>query len=452
MCLRYLLIVSLCAFRVSAQEKAEPSAAMTQILERLNTLEKDNRELIQQVRLLREEVAARSSNPPVNQPPADNAALDERLTIQENRTAEQAQTKVEAEHKLPVQLTGALLFNAFANSASRGALDNASYGLLSGPNRSGATVRQTLLGLRFQGPELPGGGRINGDLTMDFWAGPPNPSASWLRIRRAEIGFEWKNRSFFVGQDKPLISPYQPDSFAEVGIPPLAGAGNLWLWLPQVRYEERIALGQNSGLTAQVAVLQTQERYTASTNSYPASLEPARPALEGRIAFWHKFDDTRKFEIAPGFHFSSTHVVAQSVGSHLASLDWLVTPGSRFEWKGTLFRGQNAAGLGTLGNGFTIDYDGVAHPIEISGGWSQAAFFITPRLTFNLFGGIENNHPLSAANPGTAARNFTYASNIMYRFGPNVVVSLEALQLRSHLFSGAAEVHNHYDVAFGYLF
>src|SRR5258708_629276 len=134
MCLRYLLILSFCAFRVSAQEKAEPSATMTQILERLNTLENDNRELIQQVRLLREEVAAaRSSNPSVNQPPADNATLDERLTIQENRTAEQAQTKLEAEHKLPIQLTGALLFNVFANSANKGGLTAASYGLLSGP-------------------------------------------------------------------------------------------------------------------------------------------------------------------------------------------------------------------------------------------------------------------------------------------------------------------------------
>ena len=115
------------------------------------------------------------------------SSVAERVTVEENRTAEQAQTKVEAANKFPIQLTGTLLFNAFANSANPGKESASDYGLLAGPNRSGATLRQTLLGFDFQGPALPGGGRVNGSLTMDFFAGYADPGANWFRLRRADV-------------------------------------------------------------------------------------------------------------------------------------------------------------------------------------------------------------------------------------------------------------------------
>src|SRR5258708_3766506 len=139
--LRLPLVLSIFAFQLYSQEKTDSQAVMNQILERLNTLEKDNRELIQEVRTLRQELDA--SRAP--------SSVAERVTVEENRTAEQAQTKVEAANKFPIQLTGTLLFNAFANSANPGKESASDYGLLAGPNRSGATLRQTLLGFDFQG-------------------------------------------------------------------------------------------------------------------------------------------------------------------------------------------------------------------------------------------------------------------------------------------------------------
>ena len=114
---------------------------------------------------------------------------------------------------------------------------------------------------------------------MDFWGGSSAPSAQLPRFRRGDISFDWNKRSISFRQDKPLISPYQPDSLAEVGVPPLAGAGNLWLWLPQVRYEERIHLNGNSGLTGQAALMQTDETYATLPDSFSSSLESSRPAL-----------------------------------------------------------------------------------------------------------------------------------------------------------------------------
>jgi len=286
---------------------------------------------------------------------------------------------------------------------------------------------------------------------MDFWAGNPNPGSNWLRLRRADLSLEWRNRTFTVGQDKPLISPYQPDSLAEVGIPPLAGAGNLWFWLPQARYEERLHFGANNRLTGQVALMQTGESYATVPAEYSNSLELARPAVEGRFAFWHKFDDVRRLEIGSGFHASSTHVAGASVPSRIASLDWRIVPFSKLTFTGTVYKGQNVANLGALGNGFTILENDTVRPVHSSGGWTQVSVPVTNRLTLNLFGGIEDDRAAYSAAYGIV-RDVSYASNFMYHLGPNVVISLEALQMRGRSFSGTREIHNHYDLALGYLF
>ena len=440
-------------FRLCAQQSTDSQAVMLQIVQRLDALERQNRELLEEVHALKQQLAnsAARGTPELTSPAEEKNSVDDRITVAEHRIAEQAQTKVEASQKFPISLDGMLLFNAFANTGAPETQRPGEYGLLTGPSSAGATVRQTILGLQFQGPTLPGDGRVNGFLSMDFWAPSPNPSSSWLRIRRAAISLDWDKRSFMVGQEKPLISPYQPDSLAQVGIPPLAGAGNLWLWLPQARYEERLHFGANSGLTAQVAAIQTGDNYQKVPAEYLPSLELARPALEGRFAFWHKFDDVRRIEIAPSFHVGSTHVAGSSVPSRLVSLDWHITPISKLDITGTAFTGENVAGLGALGNGFTISPTDVVRPVHSAGGWSQLAFPLTSRLTFNVFGGLEDDNG-TYFNPYSIARNLTYASNIMYRLAPNVLVSFEALQMRTRSISGISEIHNNYDLALGYLF
>ena len=209
-----LLLVLAMSFRASA-ESARPDATLTEYYAGWMRSSGENRELLNQVHELREQLnpvqAKQDLNRDQNQ---DQGTLEERVEVNEARVADQAQTKVEASQKFPLSLNGMLLFNAFANSQGDGM---SGYGLLTGPARTGATVRQTLLGLDFHGPALPWGGHVNGSLMMDFWAGGPEPGASWLRIRRADLSFEWANRTFSVGQDQPLISPYQPDSLTEVG-------------------------------------------------------------------------------------------------------------------------------------------------------------------------------------------------------------------------------------------
>jgi hypothetical protein len=441
----YLLLVLAMASQSFAQESTRPDATLTEILRRLDALEHENRELLQQVHELREQLNPAQAKQDQGQ---EQGTLDERVAVNEGRIADQAQTKVEASQKFPLSLNGMLLFNAFANSRADG---TTGYGLLTGPERSGATVRQTLLGLDFHGPALPWGGRVRGSLMMDFWGGFAEPGRSWLRLRRADLSLDWPNRTFSVGQDKPVISPYSPDSLAEVGIPPLAGSGNLWLWLPQARYEERVRLGTSSGLTGQIALIETDEAYTTAPPQYSGNLAQARPAVEGRLAFWHKFDDVRRFDLGSGFHTSQTHVGGKSVDSRIATLDWLFVPSSHLQFTGTLYKGTNVSGLGALGNGFGANRYGGVEAVESGGGWAQISAPLTKRLTWNLFSGFENDHGQYLPYDNIV-RNFSYASNLAYRLSPNVIVSFESLQMRAHRQSGLGTVHNHYDLALAYLF
>jgi len=140
-----------------------------------------------------------------------------------------------------------------------------------------------------------------------------------------------------------------------------------------------------------------------------------------------------------------------SVDSRVGSFDWLFIPASFLQFSGTIYTGQNVAGLGALGNGFTVTRNHGIQPVHSTGGWAQVAFPITSRLTFNVFSGIENDRsPFFYST--NIVHNWTYASNLMYHVGPNVVVSLEALQMRTRSFLDVGALQNHYDLAVGYLF
>src|SRR5262249_19693725 len=279
----------------------------------LDRLESENRELRQELRELREQMRPAAPAPP-------DQAVQERLDIEEHRTAELAQVKVEASQRFPIRLTGMALVNSFYNSKSNGGLDNPA---VASPARGGAvggaTWRQSIIGLDYRGPETLWNGKIHGSAFMDFFNGTITGLDNVLRLRTASFGIDWKTRSLTIAQDKPIISPRDPDSLAQVGLPPLSGAGNLWWWNPQIRFEQRIGLGDRSGVNAKIGLFETSEREARVPSNFAASLERIRPGLEGRFEYFRSFGDAARLEIAPGFHTSTTHVAAGSVPSSVFS-------------------------------------------------------------------------------------------------------------------------------------
>ncbi len=85
------------------------------------------------------------------------------------------------------------------------------------------------------------------------------------------------------------------------------------------------------------------------------------------------------------------------------------------------------------------------------GGWSQLAFEITPRLTWNMFGGLQAPST-EGLQVGAISHDYSYASNLIFRLAPNVLVSAEALQQRTGYVGQTHTIRDHYDLAIGYLF
>ena len=460
-----LLALVLIPHILPAQEKSE----FQQILERLDRLETENRNLSAEVHALRDQLAASRGAPASQQaPPAASAAnapqpsatpsaapsatpLDERVAVNERRIDELAQTKVESSQKLPVSLTGMVLFNSFLNGKGNGGFEDP-LAASSRPSQAvgGASLAQSVIGLTFRGPQIFGGGRVSGSLYMDLWAGSSSSLNHTLRLRTGTVQIDWKNQTLTFGQDKPLISPRDPTSLAQVAFSPLTGAGNLWLWQPQVRFEQRVGFGEDAGLRAQIGVYETGEPSSGLNSEYSGALSPSRPALEGRFELWRRLGKSGRIEIAPGFHTSTSHVLGFSVPSHLFSLDWFVQPVSKVQITGMFFDGQNVAGLGGLQQGFTVLYRTVL-PVRAAGGWTQFSYLATKRLTFNVYSGQESDHPEDLA-AGEITRNFVFAGNAIYRLGSNVLLGLEAAQIRTLYLAQPNRHNNHYDLALGYLF
>ena len=433
---------------------AQDRAAYQQILERLDRLEKQNRELLEQVSALRQDLAAARGAPEAAAPAPPAAELQERSAMQQQQIEDLAQSKVESSQRFPIRLTGMALFNTYVNSAFNGGNQNATVASQApGTERGGATMRQTVLGLEYRGPATVWGGKVHGSLFMDFFGGTGQLLDQEMRFRTGSINIDWKSRSIMAGVEKPIFSPREPNSLAQVGVSPLTGAGNLWLWLPQVRFEQRFRLGDQTGVRAQLGLIATREGLAIQGGSYVPQLSTsARPGLEGRFEFFHG-GEGRRVEIAPGFHTSSTHVADTSVPSHLFSLDWFAKPVSGIELSGAFFHGRNLMHLGTGGirQGFVVLADGVARPVQSQGGWAQLSWIATRRLSFNFFGGEQNDRDRDLP-AGRIGLNRKFGANFFYRLAPNVLTSFEASQLRTNYIGLGDRLYNHYDLSFAYLF
>ncbi len=444
-CCTVALVFTVCAAGQTGPE-------LRGILERLDRLEAQNRELAGEVEKLKTELAAARGDVPASAP-----TLAERVAVEETRTAEQAQSKVGASERFPIRITGMALFNTYLNSANSGSSAFPTVAA-SGPASGGATFRQTTVGLEYNGPVTVWDGKVSGAVSMDFYGGSGRTLDQIFRLRTATIGIGWKTRSVMAGLDRSLLSLRDPESLAQVGVSPLTGAGNLWLWLPQVRVEQDFALGESSGIRVQTALVQTNEANALYGGPYPSSpvasayataVAPARPGTEGRVEFFSGTD--RRIEIAPAFHHSISHVAGGSAPSDIFSVDWLARIGTPLEFSGSMFSGTNTATLGGLQQGVVVVAPGKAYAIRATGGWGQLTWHTRPNLWFNLFTGQEDPRN-SQLRAGAIGRNFAYGANVFLRLAPNVLTSFEAYQYRTSYIPGGTLLSNHYDLGFAYRF
>jgi len=444
---------------VHAPLLAQDATDSRAIVDRLDRLERQNQALTEEVRQLREQLKAlqATATPPPAAPLAAPSNTEDALAIQQARIDEQEQSKVEAAHKLPIRITGMALFNAYSDNHADAGLYSGTAASTPGRAAAGGSLNESIVGLEFQNPNTVLGASVHGDLFVDFFGSTNSSSGnsygSWPmpRLRTGTITLDWVTRSVMVGVEKPLVSPYNPDSFAQVGVPALSGSGNLWFWEPQARFEQRLKFSENNSLRLQAALFTSHETSNYVATEYAPTLAPTRPAWEGRLEFAHSGTEDTGFHIGTGFHFGETHVAGQSVTSDLFSLDARLQLARWWNLTGTMFTGENLAGIGGSGQGFTILYDQIAIPVHSTGGWLQLTLSPTERLSFHFFGGAQNNRQADLRGDAIGS-NASYAGNIYYRLAPNIFAAFEAARTRTDWTVSGLRLRNQYDISLAYLF
>jgi hypothetical protein len=282
-----------------------------------------------------------------------------------------------------IELTGFVLVNGFYNSARVNNsdvpqfADNDPVGL----GAAGGSIRQTRLGVLLTEPKVLSGD-FSGEIDVDFFGGQQPSSGGrtfpLLRLRRAVASVTWGNliprMEFLIGQEAPLVAQPNPRSLAAIGFPEFAGAGNLWLWIPQVRVGGEFGGTGALRVALQGAVLApgTGAAQTAFTTQPDSAERSGRPSLQARLKVaWGPSDD--QSEIGLGGH-AGWFLGRDTLSGDTVLTSRALTADARIhvgvlEFLGEAFVGKGLAGLGGGAIGQNVGAGGVA--VRTKGGWGQ---------------------------------------------------------------------------------
>jgi hypothetical protein len=382
----------------------------------------------------------------------------------ERALAEQAQAKVGSRLKNKVEISGMILLNAFYNGAKMFSTDAPGWVSrlqdTSGvPNASlGGVMRQTRLGITLSGVQALGGD-LGADLQLDFFGSSPQYAEDRFftppRIRTANVRLDWPHFGLLVGQEKPLVSPQNPVTFAQVGFPGFWAAGNLWLWTPQARATVEFGTDVRVGLQAAALdpVQATDEPYPTPI-AVDAGEKSGRPAVEGRLYLdWG--NDEGESQIGVGVHRAwIATTTSATLASQAVTADFTIVLGA-FTLAGEAFSGQALAGLGD--GGIDQNVGPQAQPIRTKGGWGQLNIRLDSGWEFGGGFGIDKPDSLDflradgSTPPGARLKNMVYQGHVHWRPGGGLLLGAELWRFSTTYPQGTISA-NHVNVMAGMAF
>jgi hypothetical protein len=297
---------------------------------------------------------------------------------------------------------------------------------------SSATVRQSRVTAFALVPEFAGG-VLEGELDVDFFGGQ-QPSTGGrtfplLRVRRAIAELTWNRVALLVGQESPPIAAVSPSSVASVGFPDFAGAGNLWLWIPQIRLSADLPSSGPVRVGAEIAALAptSGEAQGAFLTQPDIAERSGRPFLQGRVrGRWGQGEELG--EVSAGGHYGwILDAAGERVPSKALALSIWTPLGPKLDLRAEAFTGQALAGLGGGGIGQNMVRDGV--PVRTVGGWGQLN--LRPTEQWEIGGGAGIDDP-DDEDLGDASRlrNLALEGHVTWRRLP-AVVGVEVRHLRT---------------------
>jgi hypothetical protein len=379
------------------------------------------------------------------------------LQMLREQLATEATSGVRTRSRIGLELNGRVLMNAFVNSKETNNVDVPMYRAVAAPGIKkggiGIAIRQTTLGAALSVPDVLGGA-FTGDLDVDFYGGQiPSPGGRTfplIRLRTARGIIAWDDFELLFGQEQPLVSGLNPVSLASVGVPGFSYAGNLWLWLPQVRgtWEtgERFRLGLQGAILAPTS----GDPNGVFDTGYDAAEKTKIPYLQGRVRLgWG--DEEAPAEVGVGFHtgqVNDANAVAQP--SRAVTADFLVPIGPRFEVRGEFFTGQVLNGLGGGGIGQNFGIGGLG-PVYSTGAWVQLNYELSPRLLIGAGYGFDDPDDDDVDPVGSKFNNTVQELHLHWRPAGPLVLGFEWRSM-STKYDLSNYGNSHLNFAFGFEF
>jgi hypothetical protein len=379
-------------------------------------------------------------------------------TLALSAAAAAAQEATSTPATMQAEVHGVILMSAFANDAAVNNSDVPQFVLLPPPagglpaSGAGATLRQSRVTATAMVPEFAGG-QLTGELDVDVFGGQ-QPSTGGrtfplVRLRRAFAVLERGRLTLFAGQEAPPIAEINPSSLASIGIPEFAGAGNLWLWIPQLRIGARVAeVGAvRLGLEAALLAPTSGDAQTAFFTQPDIAERSSRPFLQGRVrARWGAGEEQGEVSVGGHYGWLAVGPSRRTTSRALAVGVW--TPLVRgLELRGEAYVGRALAGLGGGGIGQNFGVDSTA--VETTGGWAQLNLRPVPAWELGAGVGLDDPDDADLDPAGQRLRNLALEGHTSWRRAP-IVLGAEVRLLRTRYGTGGGTVRaTHLNLAAG---
>jgi hypothetical protein len=342
----------------------------------------------------------------------------------------------------------------------------------------GATLRQSQIGVETFGPDIAGA-RTRADLQLDlaggFVPGPNGINSGLMRLRTGTMRLDWTNTSLVVGQDSLFFSPNSPTSFASLAVPALSYAGNLWSWVPQVRVEHRLQVGENSSLLMQAGILDPVTGEIPGSAGSPTAYYSRRagpgeasrqPAYGGRIAYnWNLFGQPARIGVG-GYYNRQDYGFNRNVQGWAGMTDFELPFSSKISLSGKFYRGEALGGIyGGIGRSVLFSGDPTLpatdlQPLNAVGGWAQIKYRPANKWEINFASGVDNAFArdlkyflyAQAYGDPTLVRNQASFANVIYRPKSDLLFSAEYRRLSTKSLNDGINDAGHLNLMMGVLF
>ena len=382
------------------------------------------------------------------------------ITALQTQMAEQAQGGARSRSGVRLEFTGRVMVKAFGNSRRVNNVDNPQFVLVD-PDPSaigiarrglGMSVRESRLGLRVDVPDVFRATFV-GDVDMDFNGGQQPSSGGrtfpLARLRTARAILRWSGAHVLIGQESPLISGLNPVSLGDIGTPTFATAGNLWLWLPQVRAGIETAGRLRVGVQGAVLAPTSGDAMAAFETDFDLAERSSRPFLQARasVAFG---EGALTREVGCGVHegrLIATISVDPERRSRAVACDARIPIVEQVEIRGEYFRGEVLRGLGGggIGQNFMTNVVG-SDPLASVGGWAQVNLRPVTQVRVGAGFGTDNPDDMSARY-----RNDAFAAHVIVQPAGPLFFGVEGRRVRTS-YVGTRYSNDHVTLAAGFEF